>query len=66
LVNSRGALMRDLITLYKALGGGWEKGRERPLVDKETDAHLRQRDDWGPLLDAPLPAAIDIKEGKQQ
>ncbi|WBM72849.1 TolC family protein [Buttiauxella sp. WJP83] len=66
LVNSRGALMRDLITLYKALGGGWEKGRQRPLVDKETDAHLRERDDWIPLLDAPLPAATDLKEGKQQ
>jgi hypothetical protein len=66
LVNSRGALMRDLITLYKALGGGWEKGRQRPLVDSATDAHLRERDDWVPLLDAPLPAATDSKEGKQQ
>ncbi|MCA1924547.1 efflux transporter outer membrane subunit [Buttiauxella noackiae] len=66
LVNSRGALMRDLITLYKALGGGWEKGRERPLVDKQTDAHLRQRDNWVPLLDAPLPSATSPKEGKQQ
>lgn len=66
LVNSRGALMRDLITLYKALGGGWEKGRERPLVDKQTDAHLRQRDNWVPLLDAPLPSATLPKEGKQQ
>ena len=66
LVNSRGALMRDLITLYKALGGGWESGRQRPLVDPQTDAHLRQREDWIPLLDAPLPAATDLKEGKNQ
>lgn len=67
LVNSRGALMRDLITLYKALGGGWESGRQRPLVDSQTDAHLRQRSDWIPLLDAPLPAATDdLKEGKKQ
>ncbi|MNB99671.1 Outer membrane protein OprM precursor [compost metagenome] len=57
LVNSQGALMRDLITLYKALGGGWEKGRERPLVDPQTEAHLRQREDWVPLLDEPLPPA---------
>ena len=66
LVNSRGDLMRDLITLYKALGGGWEKGRQRPLVSPEVDAHLRQRDDWSPLLNVPLPAATDLKEGKQQ
>lgn len=63
LVNSRGAMMRDLIALYKALGGGWEPGRQRPLVDRETDAHLRQRDDWLPLLNAPLPAATGTTKG---
>jgi NodT family efflux transporter outer membrane factor (OMF) lipoprotein len=52
LVNSRGARMRDLITLYKALGGGWEQGRERPLVTPEVEAQLRTRADWAPLLDA--------------
>ena len=55
--------MRDLITLYKALGGGWEPGRQRPLVDRETDAHLRQRDDWVPLLDTPLPSATETQKG---
>lgn len=55
LVNSRGARMRDLITLYKALGGGWEQGRERPLVTSEVDAQLRKRADWVPLLDAARP-----------
>ncbi|ADO49755.1 efflux transporter outer membrane subunit [[Enterobacter] lignolyticus] len=63
LVNSRGAMMRDLITLYKALGGGWETGRQRPLVDRETESHLRQRDNWVPLLDTPLPSATETKEG---
>lgn len=63
LVNSRGAMMRDLITLYKALGGGWEKGRQRPLVDRETESHLRQRDNWVPLLETPLPSATETKEG---
>ncbi|MBS4699294.1 efflux transporter outer membrane subunit [Aeromonas media] len=55
LVNSRGARMRDLITLYKALGGGWEQGRERPLVTPEVEAQLRTRADWAPLLDATHP-----------
>lgn len=63
LVNTQGAMMRDLITLYKALGGGWEPGRQRPLVDRETDAHLRQRDDWVPLLDTPLPSATETQKG---
>lgn len=63
LVNTQGAMMLDLITLYKALGGGWESGRERPIVDKETEAHLRKRKDWAPLLDTPLPPATELKEG---
>lgn len=57
LVNSRGTQMRDLITLYKALGGGWEQGRERALVTPEVEAQLRQRSDWAPLLDARQPQA---------
>lgn len=57
LVNSRGDQMRALITLYKALGGGWEQGRQRPLVSPEVDARLRTRDGWSPLLNMPLPAA---------
>ncbi|WP_230351323.1 efflux transporter outer membrane subunit [Lelliottia sp. WAP21] len=63
LVNSRGAQMRDLITLYKALGGGWEKGRQRSLVDPQADAHLRKRDNWRSLLDEPLPAATSLIKG---
>ncbi|MGY6037531.1 efflux transporter outer membrane subunit [Aeromonas sp. AE23HZ002T15] len=55
LVNSRGARMRDLITLYKALGGGWEQGRSRPLVTPAVEAQLRQRADWVPLLDKVQP-----------
>jgi outer membrane protein, multidrug efflux system len=61
LVNSRGAQMRDLITLYKALGGGWEPGRSRALVTPEVDARLRARADWAPLLDATRPPPTTIK-----
>ncbi len=51
LVNSRGSHISNLITLYKALGGGWEQGRQRPLVTPEVDKQLRTRDEWVPLLD---------------
>lgn len=61
LVNSRGAQMRDLITLYKALGGGWEQGRSRPLVTPEVEAQLRTRADWAPLLDATRPQPTTMK-----
>lgn len=57
LVNSRGAQMRDLITLYKAFGGGWEQGRQRALVTPEVESQFRQRSDWAPLLDVTQPQA---------
>ncbi|MFX2611382.1 efflux transporter outer membrane subunit [Enterobacter mori] len=57
LVNSRGSHMRNIITLYKALGGGWEGYRQQPVVDNETAERLRQRSDWVPLLNTPLPHA---------
>ncbi|ABF08591.1 NodT family efflux transporter outer membrane factor (OMF) lipoprotein [Cupriavidus metallidurans] len=40
-----------LIDLYKALGGGWYS--EQPLVDPATRDQMRQRTDWGDLLDEP-------------
>ncbi|MGO4330561.1 efflux transporter outer membrane subunit [Cupriavidus sp. 2TAF22] len=48
LVNRSNAVS-DLIALYKALGGGWYSGQ--PLVDPATREQMRQRTDWGDLLD---------------
>ena len=56
LVNTRGSLTQNLIALYKAMGGGWEPGRSRPLLDDETRETMGKRSDWGDLLAVPLPA----------
>ena len=55
LVNSRGARMRDLITLYKALGGGLGTGARTSLVTPEVEAQLRTRADWAPARTQPTP-----------
>ena len=36
LVSARGNLTQNLIALYKAMGGGWEQGRSRPVLDDVT------------------------------
>ena len=36
LVTTRGSLTQSLIALYKAMGGGWEQGRSRPVLDDVT------------------------------
>jgi outer membrane protein, multidrug efflux system len=56
LVNSRGTLTQTLIALYKAMGGGWEQGRSRPVLDDATRETMGQRSNWKGTLDAPLPA----------
>jgi multidrug efflux system outer membrane protein len=59
LVSARGNLAQSLISLYKAMGGGWEPGRARPVLDEETRANMGQRSDWKALLSAPLPPPGD-------
>jgi multidrug efflux system outer membrane protein len=55
LVSSRGGLAQGLVAVYKAMGGGWEQGRLRPVLDDQTRDTMQQRSDWKDLLSAPLP-----------
>ncbi len=57
LVSGRGNVTQNLIALYKAMGGGWEQGRSRPVTDEETRSTMSRRSDWKGLLSAPLPEA---------
>ena len=55
LVSALGSVTQSAITLYKALGGGWQEGRERPPIDAATRETMAERSAWGELLAAPLP-----------
>jgi len=57
VVSNRSEIVLSLIALYKALGGGWETGRERPLVDDATREQMQSVTDWEDWLDQPLPPA---------
>ena len=59
LVATKGGITQNLITLYKAMGGGWQAGRARPIVDPATSATMAERSNWKRLLDAPLPPATE-------
>jgi len=59
LVTTRGNLAQNLVALYKAMGGGWEQGRSRPVVDNATRETMDQRSDWKGMLAVPLPAPGD-------
>ena len=48
-VNVQGEVVRNLITLYRALGGGWELREGRPLLAEEVEEEMRDRTRWGRL-----------------
>ncbi|WP_176506884.1 MULTISPECIES: efflux transporter outer membrane subunit [Pseudomonas] len=57
---SRGNAVSSLVSLYKALGGGWDNNRKP--IDAGTRQRMQSRTDWGDLLDDP--AATDPAQGE--
>ena len=55
LVTTQGGILQSLITVYKALGGGWHAGRMRPVVDDAPAATMGLQRKWKNLRQAPLP-----------
>jgi outer membrane protein TolC len=50
-VQNKGLAIRSLISVYKALGGGWQTAGDG-FVDEATRMEMQERTDWGDLLDA--------------
>ena len=48
---ARGDVVLSLVSTYKALGGGWEIRAGNPFVPQSTQDRMRERTDWGRLLD---------------
>ncbi|MBT8447213.1 MAG: TolC family protein, partial [Gammaproteobacteria bacterium] len=58
LVNE-GAHIAAIIGLYKSLGGGWQATRAEALIPEALREDMRERSDWGDLLEGPLPVELD-------
>jgi len=56
-VTNTSETVRSVVALFKALGGGWEGRAAYPFVDPETLDEMKQRTNWGDLLDTPAPDA---------
>jgi outer membrane protein TolC len=59
LAATKGGIAQNLISLYKAMGGGWQAGRARPILDDATRKTMGERSDWKRMLGAPLPPATE-------
>lgn len=49
-VTARSGTVRAAVSVYRALGGGWEIRAGQDFVDRETRDLMRRRVDWGNLL----------------
>ncbi len=50
-VANKGAAIRSLISIYRALGGGWQSSTNAGFVDEDTRMQMEQRTDWDDLLE---------------
>ncbi len=62
LAETTGAIARNLIAVYKAIGGGWEIRAGKEFVPMEIREEMQERTSWGDLLEAaaqePKPVSI--------
>jgi NodT family efflux transporter outer membrane factor (OMF) lipoprotein len=49
-VANQGDIVRNVVALYKALGGGWESRDGLPWVEPATLETMSERTDWGDLI----------------
>ena len=71
LAATAGAIPSNLVTVYRALGGGWQIREGKPFLPPQTVEAMAQRTNWGRLLDyevvvppvpAPRPAEFRLPE----
>ena len=58
LASAQGNVALGLISIYRALGGGWEMRNSRDVISDELKAEMERRTNWGAMLEAEhhLPA----------
>jgi NodT family efflux transporter outer membrane factor (OMF) lipoprotein len=56
LTATQANISQSLVTMYGALGGGWQIREGQDFVSDENRAVMRERTDWGDLLE---PAALE-------
>ncbi len=60
LTAARATIALGAVRAYRALGGGWECHEGREFVDPETARRMRERTDWGDVLDASWETGTDL------
>jgi NodT family efflux transporter outer membrane factor (OMF) lipoprotein len=51
VATSQGQVVQGLISVYRALGGGWELRTDRDVISDEVKAEMARRTNWGQMLE---------------
>lgn len=67
LTNAQGSIPQGLISLYRALGGGWQIRRGHDVVSDATKQEMAARTNWGNLLNEPnhIPPTNKTQQAKE-
>jgi NodT family efflux transporter outer membrane factor (OMF) lipoprotein len=65
LASAQGAVPLAVVSIYRALGGGWQVRKGQNLLPETTRAEMKQRTNWGRLPDSgpKLPATAEEAAG---
>ena len=55
LTTTRGDIVLNLVSLYKALGGGWQIRQGKPFVPESVQKEMSERTDWGGIISPKEP-----------
>lgn len=64
LTAARGNVPLSLISVFQALGGGWEIREGNDFVPMEIKDEMKERTDWGDLLEVKTHAPPTVEERK--
>jgi len=56
LAQAQSSVATNWISLYKALGGGWELRQGQPVVPDSTRIEMQRRTNWGDYFSEPPPS----------
>jgi len=62
LASTQGSVVLNLVSMYKALGGGWQPRSDQDFINAETRQKMAERTDWGGILDEPKKATTESSE----
>ena len=65
LAQNQGLAALAAVSLYRALGGGWEVAQGQQVVSEQIAVQMAQRTDWGQLLNPPAHSSLARASGGQ-